>query len=194
MGFHLVETPGQAFPQIPGTETSSRQSLFNDAKKRMKPGDIILISRLYLTRTNPVKTQDSLMDKWLPTLSDFVNNMEKQGLIVVVAGPPPLYQFPDIRACRDQSFNSCSIPRQDIAPVIDDIYGALHIIAKSQKNLKILNVFEQLCPSQQNRCYPGIDRHMTMRDRDHLNVYGSELLEQTFMELVSLKFTNNQKN
>ncbi|MCP1232218.1 SGNH hydrolase domain-containing protein [Acetobacter indonesiensis] len=134
------------------------------------------------------------MDKWLPTLSDFVNNMEKQGLIVVVAGPPPLYQFPDIRACRDQSFNSCSIPRQDIAPVIDDIYGALHIIAKSHKNLKILNVFEQLCPSQQNRCYPGIDRHMTMRDRDHLNVYGSELLEQTFMELVSLKFTNNQKN
>ncbi len=52
VGIHLVETPRVVFPMNSGGRFPPRQILFKKIMERIRPGDVVLLARLYLDRTN----------------------------------------------------------------------------------------------------------------------------------------------
>ena len=183
-GFHLVETVGQTFPAPAAEGPSSRQTLLAQMLPRLSPGDIVLISRLYLTRTEPTSVLPGVLETWLPSLTPFLVQMAARSVEVVVSGPPPAYSFPDIRACSREGTQSCAVPRAEIAQPVSEVETALEALAEAHDNLRILRIFETLCPVSQEACHPSHDGVFTMRDRDHLNAYGAILLKERFLEKI----------
>jgi len=53
IGVHLIETPGWSFPFEPGKEFAPRKEVFRRISEKFKPGDIVLLSRLYIDRSLP---------------------------------------------------------------------------------------------------------------------------------------------
>lgn len=186
VGFHLVETPGQLFPPPTHMTTSSRDILLNQVKRHLQPGDIIFISRIYLTRTVAPALRDDIIPEWLPVLSQFAEDMKNRSVEVIVAGPPPMYNFADIRICQSTAFKSCAVPRRHLEPVITQTEALLAQLAEQHDNLKILRVFDQLCPPDKPVCLPLRNGFLTMRDRDHLNALGALLLKKDFMKIAGL--------
>lgn len=184
IGFHLVETVGQVFPP-PKTDTpSSRQALVERMLPELSPGDIVLISRLYLTRSEPASVLPGVLNTWIPSLKPFIDQMAERSVKVVVSGPLPAYGFPDIRACNREDAQSCAVPRARILQPVSEVETALDSLVDAHDNLRILHIFDTLCPEAQETCHPSVDGVFTMRDRDHLNVYGASLLKDRFLEVI----------
>lgn len=183
-GFHLVETVGQPFPFPEADGSSSRQILLAQMLPRLNPGDIVLISRLYLTRTAPTSVLPGVLETWIPSLAPFVAQMADRSVTVVVSGPPPAYSFADIRACDREGTQSCAVPRAEIAQPVSEVETALEALAEAHDNLRILRIFETLCPVTQEDCHPSLDGVFTMRDSDHLNAYGASLLEEQVLGTI----------
>lgn len=53
VGVHLVETPGWSFPFEPATEFAPRTAVFDAITRLFKPDDIVVVSRLFISRTEP---------------------------------------------------------------------------------------------------------------------------------------------
>ena len=183
-GFHLVETVGQVFPSPEAEGPSSRQTLLAQMLPRLSAGDIVLISRLYLTRTQPISVLPGVLETWIPSLKPFLAQMADRSVEVVVSAPPPAYSFPDIRACDREGAQSCAVPRAEIAHPVSEVETALETLAEAHDNLRILHIFETLCPVTQETCHPSRDGVFTMRDSDHLNAYGASLLKERFLDTI----------
>lgn len=183
-GFHLVETPGRAFPSPPGTDETSRVALMNEMRENLRPGDVILLGRLYFSRTTPPTVSEGLGQYWEDALEDFIEEMAARAVTVIVPGPPPMYDFVDIRGCDRQDPSSCSAERVVLVPLVDHVEGKLDAVARRHENMKMLRVFDTLCPRGDQVCTPVKNGVFTMRDRDHLNAYGAYLLRDPILDLI----------
>ena len=54
VGVHLIETPGWSFPLPAGKQFAPRNEVFSKIYPLLKPGDIVLLSRIYISRSRPV--------------------------------------------------------------------------------------------------------------------------------------------
>jgi len=184
LGIHLVEIAGQHFPPSSGQGSPSRRRLMEDIRAQMRPGDVVLLSRLYLTRTNPTRIMDGVIEDWIAAVEPFLREMSERSVTVVIPGPPPIFTFDDIRACDRDRPASCGVPRDHLIRPISEIHAALETLATRHGNLRILKIFDILCPNDQRSCTPVRNGVFTMRDRDHLNVYGAKLLTEDFLKLI----------
>jgi len=57
VGVHLVETPGWSYPFPPGKLFPPRTQVFEAISEYFKPGDIVVVSRLFMTRTRPYEIE-----------------------------------------------------------------------------------------------------------------------------------------
>jgi peptidoglycan/LPS O-acetylase OafA/YrhL len=183
IGVHLVETPGHSFPAPYGEDFVPRMKLFELALEKMKPGDIVLLGRLYFSRGSGTSVLNDVAP-WTEAVAKLATNLGHHGVFLVIVGPLPIFQFEDIRACDPGMADSCSFARNTLEPVIVEVRALLDSVARLHKNVTLYYPFDFLCPSDKLFCSPLRDNIFIFRDRDHLNAYGSAMLAEDFLTVV----------
>lgn len=182
VGVHLVETPGWSYPFPAGKEFAPRKQVFDEISAEFKPGDIVLVSRIFLTRTRPYSVLE--LRPWLYNATRLAEDLARQGLHLVITGPPPLYHYDDIRECSMDEKESCRVERDELEPLIDQVMALLTELETSNSNVAIFNIFDSVCPASDEYCYPNDGNSFLYRDKDHFNSLGSKLLAEPFVDML----------
>ncbi len=182
VGVHLVETPGWSYPFPAGKEFAPRKKVFSEISALFKHGDIVLVSRIFLTRARPYSALE--LRPWLYNASRLANDLEQQGVKLVITGPPPLFHYDDIRECNLDEKESCRVERDELEPLIDRVMEQLTELETSSTNVAIFNIFDSVCPPSENYCYPHDGSSFLYRDKDHFNSLGSTLLAEPFVDML----------
>jgi len=182
VGVHLVETPGWSFPFEPGVEFAPRKQVFGQITQMFKPGDIVVVSRLFITRTLPNVVQE--IRPWIYNAGRLADDLESQGVKLVITGPPPIFPFGDIRECSLDERESCRLKRDSFAVLVNEVMTLLAEIEASKSNIAVFNVFDSVCPTGDEYCYPDNGSSFLYRDKDHFNSLGSQQLAEAFVEML----------
>lgn len=186
LGFHLVETPGHAFPDVTDDAPyEGREKLYADVKKQLSAGDTVFLARLFLNRKDPVTPLHDV-ERWLPAFEDYAAEMQAMNVQVIVAAPTPMYQFTDIRSCVRADPASCATPRAGLLGPVRQIEARLDAIAARHANVRVLKLFDVLCPPGQILCSPKLDNIFTMRDRDHMTLFGAVQAKPQMLRFLAL--------
>jgi len=182
VGVHLIETPGWSFPLPAGKVFAPREEIWSRIYPTFKPGDIILLSRLFISRSRPYTVNE--LRPWLYNVSRLAEDLAKRDVNLVVTGPPPIFPYDDIRECSLDERQNCRLEREAIAPLIDRVMQLLTELETSNRNIAAFNIFESVCPADEKYCYPDNGRSFLYRDKDHFNSLGSKLLAEPFVDLL----------
>jgi peptidoglycan/LPS O-acetylase OafA/YrhL len=182
VGVHLVETPGWSFPLPAGKRFAPRQDVFEGISSWFKPGDIVLISRIYISRSLPHSVNE--LRAWIYNVSRLADDLAKKDVRLVITGPPPIFPFNDIRECSLDERESCALERAAFAPLANQVMELLSHIETSNRKVAVFNVFDTVCPPAQEYCYPDNGSSFLYRDKDHFNTLGSKLLAEPFVDLL----------
>lgn len=182
VGVHLVETPGWSYPFEPGKEFAPRKELFSRIYKEFKPGDIVLLSRLYINRALPHTTIE--VRPWLYNVSRLAEDLVQKGVHVVLTGPPPIFPYNDIRECSLIDRESCRLRRAEFALLVNQVMELLTRLETDSENVAVFNVFDSVCPADEEYCYPDNGSSFLYRDKDHFNSLGSRLLAEPFVDML----------
>lgn len=182
VGVHLVETPGWPFPFEPAKEFAPRQAVFDSIYPRFKPGDIVLIARLYLTRSRPYAVKE--IRPWLYNVGRLADDLETKGVNLVLTGPPPIFGIKDIRECKLEDRERCRLERTAFAPLVDQVMELLAKLETNHSNVAVFDIFDFVCPPHDEYCYPDDGSSFLYRDRDHFNSLGSRQLAAPFVDLL----------
>ncbi len=182
VGVHLVETPGWSFPFEPGRRFAPREEVFNEISRQFRPGDIVLLSRLYLTRSLPYTLVE--FRPWIYLVSLLAEDLARKGVSLVVTGPPPIFDYDDIRECSLEERESCRLERHSMAPLIDQVMNLLAGLEASTTNVTVFNIFDSVCPAGEKYCYPDNGQSFLYRDKDHFNSLGSTLMAEPFVDML----------
>jgi hypothetical protein len=183
IGVHSVETPGYEFPASVGDDSPERMIIFNQVLNKLKPGDIVLISRLFLTRNSPPSIQQNV-SHWMPHVSELAKRLREKGAMLVVTGPPPMFKFEDVRECDLTHREYCGIKRTDLASLISQVMTQLSSLQSENSNLLVFDLFDLLCPRDAEFCYPDDSVQFLYRDQDHFNSLGSKRLAEPFAQFL----------
>jgi peptidoglycan/LPS O-acetylase OafA/YrhL len=182
VGVHLVETPGWSFPLPAGKMFAPRKEVFNSISAQFNPGDIVLVSRIFLSRSRPHTVNE--LRPWLYNASLLADDLAKKEVGLVITGPPPIFPFNDIRECSLDEKESCRLERAAFAPLADQVMESLGTLEANKGNIAIFNIFEAVCPAGEEYCYPDNGTSFLYRDKDHFNSLGSKLLAEPFVDLL----------
>ena len=182
VGVHLVETPGWSFPFEPGKEFAPRKQVFSRISQEFKPGDIVLVSRLYISRSLPHTVIE--VRPWLYNVSRLAEDLARKEVNLVLTGPPPIFPYNDIRECSLNERGSCRLERAAFAPLVDQVIKLLTELETSNRNVAVFNIFESVCPADEEYCYPDNGSSFLYRDKDHFNSLGSKLLAEPFVDML----------
>jgi len=186
-GLHLIETPGNTFPVAHPEGFLPREALYKNVQDNWKPGDVVVLSRLYLSRTDPIAVQADV-GAWLDKVDALAHELAQNDIKLLLIGPPPMFLFEDIRACDPKNITSCSVDRDILESVIDAVHRDLARLASKHQNAALLEIFPVVCPVHAPICSPAKDGLFLFRDRDHLNTKGAALLSEYFhVALAKLK-------
>ena len=182
VGVHLIETPGWSYPFPAGTEFIPRKKVFATIYPMFQPGDIVLVSRLFISRSLP-HTVDELRP-WLYNASRLADDLDTKGVSLVITGPPPIFPFDDIRECDLDERDSCRLQRDNFAPLVDQVMEQLNGLEETTSNIAVFDIFGSVCPASERYCYPDNGSSFLYRDKDHLNALGSKLLAEPFVDML----------
>jgi hypothetical protein len=178
-GVHLIETPGNRFPVVNPEGFSPRDTFFQDIQDNWKPGDVVVLSRLYLSRTDPIGVSPDF-NAWIDAVDMLATSLARDGINLLLVGPPPMFTFEDIRACILANEISCSIDRSRLESLINAVHRDLARVANKHENANFVETFPALCPADASICSPVKAGVFLFRDRDHLNTQGAALLSEYF--------------
>lgn len=181
-GVHLIEAPGWSFPLPAGRVFAPRTEVFSRISPQFRPGDIVLVARMYLSRSDPPTVLE--LRPWVYNASRLAEDLAGKGVNLVVTGPPPIFHYDDIRECSLDEREGCRVARDAIAPVIDQVMELLTQLETSNSNVAVFDIFDSVCPAGEDYCYPDNGGSFLYRDRDHLNSLGSQLLAEPFVDLL----------
>lgn len=174
-GFHLVETPGAAFPVTQDHGFASRDALMEDVRAALQPGDVVVLSRLFFQRTDSFDLSADV-PKWGGLVDALASDLAALDVDLLLIGPPPMFRFEDLRACDPNARVGCGVARDDLAPAVGEVHKMLDGLAIQHENTHVFKTFSILCPAVVPVCTPAINGVFQYRDRDHLNVAGAGLL------------------
>lgn len=174
-GFHLVSTPGAAFPVTQDHGFASRDLLMEKVRANWTPGDVVVLSRLFFQRAEKPQLSADVQE-WLLLVDDFASELAASGVNLLLIGPAPMFQFEDIRACDPADRLGCGIERTTLTPSVGLVLNRLEEVAGKHTNVEVLDSFNMLCPPAVPICVPSEDGVFLFRDRDHLNVAGAQKL------------------
>jgi peptidoglycan/LPS O-acetylase OafA/YrhL len=182
VGVHLVETPGWSFPLPAGRQFKPRQDVYDNIYPRFAPGDIVLISRIFITRSDPHTIEE--LRPWFYNVSRLAEELAGRGVSLVITGPPPIFPFKDVRECSLKERESCRLERAAFAPLVEQVLTQLQGLQAQHDNIAVFDVFAAVCPAGSSYCYPDNGSSFLYRDRDHFNSLGSRLLVEPFVDLL----------
>lgn len=182
VGVHLVETPGWSYPFPPGKFFPPRTQVYEAISERFKPGDIVLVSRLFMTRSPPFAIEE--IRPWIYNAGRLADELAAQGMKLVITGPPPIFPYNDIRECTLEERNDCRLDRDEFAPLVDAVMELLGGLEESRDNVAVFDIFGAACPAGDNYCYPDDGASFLYRDKDHFNSLGSQLLAEPFVDML----------
>ncbi|MBD2210674.1 acyltransferase [Nostoc linckia FACHB-104] len=187
LGVHLIETPGLPFPITNHKSSKERYIIYEQIKQRLHPGDIVVLSRLFVDREKyPRMNWD--VPEWSKEVLPLSDYLFSKGINLVIIGPPPIFQIESIELCRSSLWKRfrpyCSIERSQISGSINQVYSLLESTSSLRKNIYVFNQFELLCPSSKEKCSVFQDGVLAYRDEDHLNSYGSGSLSNPFIDFL----------
>ncbi|MDF1776643.1 MAG: acyltransferase family protein [Rhizobiaceae bacterium] len=185
LGFHLVETPGKRFPNDKDTDFAPRLALYQDARAVWKPGDVVVLSRLYIRR-NERMTIHETVPRWLDAVNVLAKDLKAEGLNLMLVGPPPMFDFEDIRACNPSYPLICAKNRAALLKPVAQIHAQIRTIVEENDNVALFETFPHLCPDNEPTCSPADEGFFLFRDRDHLNAQGAARLAPEFYRALSL--------
>ena len=184
LGVHMVETPGVSFPFGEGRQHTARTTIDSAIRQSMKPGDIMLISRLFLTLSYPLKPHEQL-DTWAAQVAELGRKLDTQGVALVIVGPPPTFKFEDVRQCLGRDRDLCGVPRREMAVAIQAVESKLAALDSADNNIFFFDTFSRLCPASEDICYPFLGKDFLYRDASHLNLRGSNTLAGSFSDFLA---------
>jgi len=182
VGVHLVETPGWSFPFEPGTEFAPRMAVFDEISPQFRPGDIVVVSRLFISRTEPKSVLE--IRPWIYNAGLLADVLAGQGVHLVITGPPPIFPYDDIRECNLDERDNCRLERDKFAGLVDEVMTLLSGLEASKSNIAIFDIFDSVCPANDRYCYPDNGSSFLYRDKDHFNSLGSNLLAEPFVDML----------
>lgn len=182
VGVHLVETPGFPFPFQDDKAFAPRQLVLSSIFPRFQTGDIVLVSRIYLSRTPPYEAVD--LRTWLPRVEAFAEALEGQGVHLVLTGPPPIFPFDDVRECSLVERQRCAVGRGGFASSLEQVKEQLAVLERENNNVTVFELFDSVCPPADRYCYPDDGESFLFRDKDHFNSLGSQRLARPFTEFL----------
>jgi peptidoglycan/LPS O-acetylase OafA/YrhL len=187
LGVHLIETPGVPFPMHPQRVFKERAMIYETIKQRLQPGDIVMVSRLFIEREPPNRPIGEL-SKWGQEVLTLADDLAAKGVNLVIMGPPPMFRIESLDMCRSSLWKDfradCSVERAQISASIDQVYSLLAFTSGLRKNIYVFNQFELLCPASQRQCSLFKEGVLAFRDKDHLNTHGSTALANPFMAFL----------
>lgn len=177
LGVHLIETPGRPYPYS-GTVFEPRERIVEKVYEQARPGDVMLVSRLFLDRGSSLPAADLVT--WAAELKVLAKQLAARQMSLVVVGPPPMFDFEDVVVCLRSVFASasCELDRNGLAKSVGQVEGLLEQQLSGEPNAHVFSSFSVLCPPTLAQCSPVINGAMTYRDRDHLNSAGAALLAE----------------
>ena len=182
VGVHLVETPGWSFPLPAGKIFAPRNEVFNSISPQFKPGDIVLVSRIFLSRSLPHSVDE--LRPWLYNVSLLADDLAEKEVGLVITWPPPIFPFNDIRECNLDEKERCRLERAAFVPLVDQVMELLGELETNKGNIAIFDIFEAVCPPGEEYCYPDNGSSFLYRDKDHFNSLGSRLLSEPFVDML----------
>ena len=183
IGVHLIETPGRPYPYT-GPAFEPREQIVSAMYERARPGDALLVSRMYLDRGGVLPLGD--LKAWSAKLKPLARQLATENMQLIVVGPTPMFDFEDPVVClRPNSFgNTCARDRKILANSVSQVESLLKEQLSEESNAHVFSVFNTLCPTTQTQCMPIHDGLMLYRDRDHLNSSGSAILAEPLKEFL----------
>jgi hypothetical protein len=189
---------------------SGMNSFFQEAQKKLGPGDIALFSsainmyfadnsfKLYDDDFNPISQQEAITS-WLEKLLKVAATLNKKGVAVVVIAPFPRFfeqgslpVFPD-SACNEQWFRihqnrkECIMKtnRIDLIKAYEPLNKGLLRVQKISKNIFIFDPFNSFCPDKDTACFSASDeRGRVFSDLVHINKEGNSLIQSEFARFI----------
>ena len=181
IGYHLVETPGIPFPQTSDDVFKDREIIFEDATKRMKVGDIVLLARLYLKRDSKKEVSD--LEKWSAKVSKLAGVLDKKGIRVAIMQPIPFFSAYSV-SCNSSLLlglnDECRQSVSEYRHIFDPVNSRLKAIGGDKHNSVILiDPTKVLCVANNKLyCSRNKGKMALYRDGDHLNAFGSSMLAE----------------
>lgn len=178
IGFHLIETPGKPFPlPFKNAFFEEQQVIFNEAKKRMKRGDILLLARLYINRADKSVMTD--FERWTAKVSDLVKIVNEDGIRVAVMLPIPFFSADSV-SCNSSLLSrlnsSCWQRISEYHRVFEPVNARLKAMGDST-GVILVDPTKVLCSTAgEVYCPRNKDATALYRDGDHLNSFGSSRL------------------
>lgn len=185
-GIHLVETQGLSFPLPREVAFKPRTELWERVRSSLRKGDVIVLSRLFFDRQNYLSPVAALT-AWANDVAALAQSVDELGVKIVVVGPPPIFRFAAIGACRPlvQGGTSCDELRLPLAAATADIRRLFAPVLAQNSNLFYFDTFAVLCPAARLSCSPVENRMPLYRDKDHLNGAGAAALADAFIAFLA---------
>ncbi len=184
VGTHLIETPGRPYP-FGGEVFEPRQRIVADMFQRARPGDILLVSRLYFQREDGGGIAADF-PVWANELLPLAKELQAKQMHLVVVGPPPMFLFDSVTICQRRFFgvHRCRIDREKALRSTESVEQAIRGALKGQPNAHLFSPFGTMCPDESGTCSPVRNQMLMYRDRDHLNTQGAALLAGPFQRFL----------
>jgi hypothetical protein len=180
VGVHLIETPGRPFPLRADQQFAPRDTIYDTVRARLKPGDIVLISRKFVLADGEVPDE---VFTWIDALAPLARQVSASGASLLVVGPIPTFRFENIALCLSamRSHADCNVERRPLAMEAGKVHQRLAAVAAAQPNMQVFDQFSLLCPPADRTCSPYQGDRFLFRDRNHLNARGSASLAEPFV-------------
>lgn len=184
IGTHLIETPGRPYP-FGGQVFEPRQRIVAEMHQRARPGDILLVSRLYFQRDDGGGLAADF-PAWKDELLPLAKELQKKQMHLVVVGPPPMFLFDSVTICQRRFFGTrrCRIDREIAMRGVESVEQAIRGALNGQPNAHLFSSFGTICPDESSTCSPVRNQMLIYRDRDHLNTGGAALLAGPFQRFL----------
>jgi hypothetical protein len=185
LGVHLIETPNTPFPFVGETVASIEgQRIFEIVSARFRPGDIVLLARLFLEREGPQRALPDVA-AWSEKAAALAREWEPRGVRLVIVGPMPMFRFESVLSCvRSLVPSACAADRAPLAMAVEAVTQQIEVAG--QGRLVLFDPFKQLCPPENKSCSPFLDGKLVFRDKDHLNVTGAAALANPLIQQLGL--------
>lgn len=186
VGVHLIETPGRPYPYV-GPVFEPRERIIEAMYARARPGDVLLVSRLYFDLANAQAPTDHT--HWATDLRALAGQLAARRMHLVVVGPPPMFDFEHPVVCKRTVFSNaaCAQDRKAQALRMEQVSQSLERTLAPEPNAHVFRSFDILCPATGSTCTPVHGGTMIYRDRDHLNTAGAALLAEPMKRFLTAR-------
>jgi peptidoglycan/LPS O-acetylase OafA/YrhL len=189
IGYHLIETPGIPFPQTKKKKFIAREVIFNEAVKKMKKGDVILLAQLYVDRKNMRETVD--LDRWMKNVGKLSNAMDQKGIQIVIMRPIPIFSSDSV-SCSSSYLSklgsNCHQSKLQYNQIFSVLNKKLEALRRGDPNITLIDPTDALCTgAEKDFCPRNINGKGLYRDSDHLNRQGSAMISDLLIKAISGK-------